>query len=154
MQEEQAQERLRRLLHGQPLGVLATGDGQGVHATLVAFASTDDLREIVFATNRATRKFRMLKESPNAALLVDDRSNEVSDFRDACAATAHGNTAEVESGRLDVLRDLYIRKHPHLEDFVRAPSCALVRMKVAKYDLVGNFQDVCELRMDNREEPA
>jgi nitroimidazol reductase NimA-like FMN-containing flavoprotein (pyridoxamine 5'-phosphate oxidase superfamily) len=148
MKDEQAWERLRRLLRGQPLGVLATGGRECVHATLVAFASTDDLREIVFATSRATRKFQMLQRSPSAALLIDDRSNEVSDFRDACAATAHGNAAEVKSGRLDELRALYLAKHPHLEDFVRTPSCALVRMKVEKYDLVGNFQDVHELRMD------
>jgi nitroimidazol reductase NimA-like FMN-containing flavoprotein (pyridoxamine 5'-phosphate oxidase superfamily) len=150
--DEQIRDRLRNLLHGQPLGVLATCDREGVHATLVAFASTDDLREIVFATDRATRKFRMLEESPRVAMLVDDRTNEVSDFRDACAVTAHGETAEVESGRLNELREIYLRKHPHLEAFVSAPTCALVRMKVEKYDLVGNFQDVHELRIEDGEE--
>lgn len=147
MKDEEVRDRLRRLLHDQPLGVLATSGPDATHATLVAFAATDDLREIVFATSRATRKFEMLQRNPRAALLVDDRSNEVRDFRDASAATAHGLAAEVERSRLDELRGLYLARHPYLEDFVRAPSCALLSIAVATYDLVGNFQEVHVLRV-------
>ena len=81
MQDDEVRDRLRRLLREQPLGVLATSGAAGPHATLVAFTVTDDLSEIVFATSRATRKFASLRHDPRAALLVDDRSNEVSDFR-------------------------------------------------------------------------
>jgi nitroimidazol reductase NimA-like FMN-containing flavoprotein (pyridoxamine 5'-phosphate oxidase superfamily) len=154
MNEKQARERLQRLLSKQPLGVLATCSDRRVHATLVAFASTDDMRYIVFATYRDTRKFRMLEDNPRVAMLVDDRTNDASDFSDACAVTAHGKTAEVESDRLNELTEIYLRKHPHLEDFVSAPDCVMVRMKVDKYDLVGNFQDVHELLIDDREERA
>jgi nitroimidazol reductase NimA-like FMN-containing flavoprotein (pyridoxamine 5'-phosphate oxidase superfamily) len=147
VKDEEARHRLEGLLHGQPLGVLATGAGAGVHATLVAFAATDDLREIVFATSRATRKYEFLQENPRTALLVDDRSNEVRDFRDACAVTAHGIASEVSGRRLDELRDLYLRRHPYLDAFVRAPSCALLSIAVKTYDLVGNFQEVHVLRV-------
>ena len=99
------------------------------------------------ATSRATRKFQLLQRNPNVALLVDDRSNDVRDFRDASASTAHGRAAEVEPDRLSQLRKLYIGKHPYLEDFVRAPSCALVGIAVETYDLVGNFQEVHVLRI-------
>jgi nitroimidazol reductase NimA-like FMN-containing flavoprotein (pyridoxamine 5'-phosphate oxidase superfamily) len=149
MNKDQAWERLRRLLHGQPLGVLATSAANNTHAALVAFVASDDLHELVFATSRATRKFRSLQENSNASLLVDDRRNDVRDFRDACAVTAHGRAAMVDSGRLQELRDRYIQKHPHLEDFVRSPSCALIRIVVESYDLVGNFQEVHTLRMGN-----
>jgi nitroimidazol reductase NimA-like FMN-containing flavoprotein (pyridoxamine 5'-phosphate oxidase superfamily) len=149
MNDEEARDRLRLLLQGQPLGVLATSYSGSTHACLVAFATTDDLGELIFATSRATRKFRMLLQNPDAALLVDDRSNEVRDFRDACAATAHGAAAEVEADRLAELREIYLIKHPHLEDFVRSPSCALLSLEVEKYDLVGNFQEVQVLRMND-----
>jgi nitroimidazol reductase NimA-like FMN-containing flavoprotein (pyridoxamine 5'-phosphate oxidase superfamily) len=147
MTNEEIRQRLRRLLHGQPLGVLATGGRDAVHATLVAFATTEDLGEVVFATSRATRKFEMLRRNPHAALLVDDRTNQVSDFRDACAATAHGTATEVEAARRDELRRLYLDRHPHLEEFVRASSCALLSIAVETYDLVGNFQQVHTLRI-------
>jgi nitroimidazol reductase NimA-like FMN-containing flavoprotein (pyridoxamine 5'-phosphate oxidase superfamily) len=153
MNQDQAWKRLRSLLRGQPLGVLATAASGSVHATLVAFVVTDDLNQIIFATSRATRKFRLLEKNPRAALLVDDRSNEVSDFRDACAATAHGNAMEVEPDKLHELRKRYADKHPYLEGFVRAPSCALMSIAVERYDLVGNFQEVYTLRTGD-EPPA
>jgi hypothetical protein len=148
MNDAEARGRLRRLLDSQSLGVLATSDSSGrTHAALVAFAATDNLREIVFATSRATRKFELLRQNPRASLLIDDRSNEVRDFRDASAATAHGVAGEVQAGLGEELRRLYLRKHPYLQDFVRAPSCALLSIKVESYDLVGNFQEVRVLRI-------
>jgi nitroimidazol reductase NimA-like FMN-containing flavoprotein (pyridoxamine 5'-phosphate oxidase superfamily) len=127
--------------------VLSVSRSSVPHATLVAFAATHDLREIVFATSRATRKFEYLRQNPRAALLIDDRSNEVRDFRDASAATAHGLATEVDPERLKELRGLYLSKHPYLDEFVRSPSCALLSIAVETYDLVGNFQEVHVLHM-------
>jgi hypothetical protein len=149
MNDEEARDRLRRLLDSQPLGVLAVCGPSGTHATLVAIAATADLREILFATSRATRKFESLQQNPRAALLVDDRSNEVRDFRDASAATAHGLAAEVQGDRLDQLRELYLAKHPYLDEFVRAPTSALLSIAVETYDLVWNFQEVRVLRVSD-----
>jgi uncharacterized protein YhbP (UPF0306 family) len=138
---------LRRLLEGQPLGVLATSSRARNHATLVAYVVTDDLREVLFATSRATRKFEMLQENPHVALLVDDRSNQVADFRDAAAVTIHGRATEIEADRTDSLREIYLGKHPYLADFIVAPSCALLSIEVESYDLVVNFQEVHVLRI-------
>ncbi len=147
MKDDDAKERLRLLLQGQSLGVLSTASDDAPHATLVAIASTEDLRELIFATSRETRKFAALERNPRVALLVDDRSNEVRDFHDASVATAHGRASEIEAGSLAPARDLYLAKHPYLADFVRAPSCALVRIEVETYDLVNNFQEVHVLRI-------
>ena len=147
MKDDEARDRLRRLLEGQPLGVLATSSSDDTHATLVAFGFTEDLGELFFATSRGTRKFRALLDNPRVALLVDDRSNEVRDFHEAIVATAHGRATEVDPARRGKLLALYLEKHPYLEDFVRAPSCALVSIAVESYDLVGNFQEVHVLRM-------
>jgi nitroimidazol reductase NimA-like FMN-containing flavoprotein (pyridoxamine 5'-phosphate oxidase superfamily) len=147
MTDDEVRDRLRTLFDSQSLGVLATSKASQVHATLVAFAVTDDLGEVVFATSRATRKYEMLRANPRAALLVDNRSNEVSDFRDAVAAAAHGPAEEVEAGRRDGLAALYLRKHPYLREFVGAPTCSLMRILVETYDLVRNFQEVSVLRI-------
>jgi hypothetical protein len=146
MTDDEARDRLRRLLEGQSLGVLATSSGHRTHATLVAFAFTDDLRQVIFATSRNTRKFADLKAHPAAALLVDNRKNDVEDFHDASVATAHGPAAEVAPDQQETLRQLYLLKHPYLAEFVRAPSCALLSIAVRSYDLVHNFQEVHVLR--------
>ena len=41
----------------------------------------------------------------------------------------------------------YLAKHPHLEDFVRSPTSALVRVAVDSYYMVKNFQNVMELNL-------
>jgi nitroimidazol reductase NimA-like FMN-containing flavoprotein (pyridoxamine 5'-phosphate oxidase superfamily) len=132
------------LLTSQRLAVLATHrDGQP-HASLVAFATTRDLRELLFATARTTRKFANLTRDPRVSLLVDNRSNRAADIHQAAAVTAVGTAAEV--GEMDRERclELYLAKHPHLEEFVCSPSCALVRVRVSCYSLVSRFQKVME----------
>ena len=65
---------IRKLVEGQPYAVLCTqGQGQP-YGSLVAYAVTPDLAFAVFATPRATRKFRLLSECDRVALLIDNRS--------------------------------------------------------------------------------
>ena len=47
----------------------------------------------------------------------------------------------------DLLLQLYLARHPHLEEFVTSPSCALLRVSVASYYLVSHFQEVMELHL-------
>jgi nitroimidazol reductase NimA-like FMN-containing flavoprotein (pyridoxamine 5'-phosphate oxidase superfamily) len=78
---------LRELCLGQPLAVLATAAGSAPYARLVAIAVTPDLRELYFATPRATRKAANLAGNPQVAFLLDNRSNQLTDFTRAAAAT-------------------------------------------------------------------
>ena len=84
-----------KLLAGQPLAVLATHGSARSYASLVAFAFTDDLAFLVFATPRSTRKFANLQSSQNVAFLIDNRSNRESDFQETTAATVTGIAEEV-----------------------------------------------------------
>jgi nitroimidazol reductase NimA-like FMN-containing flavoprotein (pyridoxamine 5'-phosphate oxidase superfamily) len=145
--EEQARSRLVELFAGQYLGVLATGGGDQIHATLVAFVATDDLERVLFATARATRKFELICRNPQVALLVDDRTNDVRDFKDAIAVTVRGVAREVPVEQRAHSVALYLDRHPYLADFVRAPSCALLAIDVETYDIVSHFQDVVQLRV-------
>ncbi len=81
---------VRELLASQGLAVVATQGAKGPHTSLVAFAATDDLRCLVFATERETRKFVNLATGPRVALLVDDRSHRPADLVEATAVTATG----------------------------------------------------------------
>ena len=136
---------LRKLLNAQPLAVLATQSRGQPYASLVAFACSDDLRFLYFATTRATRKYANLSDDSRVAMLVDNRSNKASDFRSAMAATATGKAKEVDSAERDGALKLYLAKHPQLKDFVHSPTCALCEIKVQTFFVVTRFQNVVEV---------
>jgi len=139
---------LRKLLTEQSLGALATSVQESPYVNLVAFAVSEDLRRIVFSTPRATRKFENLSTNHRAAMLVDSRSNSISDFHHAAAVTAIGPTDEITGAAYTKSRDLYVSRHPHLADFVDSPSSALFHLQVSIYILVRDFQRVDTITFD------
>ncbi|GAB4329996.1 MAG: pyridoxamine 5'-phosphate oxidase family protein [Candidatus Abyssubacteria bacterium] len=139
-----AKELLRELLASQKLAVLATQAEGQPYASLVAFAATRDLRNLVFTTSSRTRKFANLQKNPHVAMLIDSRSNSEEDFEHAIAATATG-TAKVEEKDRARLQELYLLKHPGLGEFLASPHSVLVTVEVEKYILVSKFQNVVDI---------
>jgi len=143
--DPQAWQTLGNLLTSQRSAVLATqGNGQP-YCSLMAFAATEDLHTLIIATLRATRKYANLAAEPRVSLLVDNRSNQASDTQAALAVTVLGVAAEVDPAARGPLEHIFLAKHPHLEDFVRSPDCAIIKIQVEKYYLVRRFQEVVEL---------
>ena len=138
---------LRDLFRFQRLAVLATQREGQPFTNLVAFAATDDLKHLAFATTRATRKYANLAANSQVAMLVDNRRNQISDFENAAAVTAIGKAEEAEGEHRDRLLQVYVSKHPNLKGFATSPTCALIKVTVEKYDIVRRFQHVVELRM-------
>jgi nitroimidazol reductase NimA-like FMN-containing flavoprotein (pyridoxamine 5'-phosphate oxidase superfamily) len=138
---------LKALFSSQSLAVLATyGSGQ-TYGSLVAFAATDDLKSLLFATTRDTRKFDNLTLNPMVALVMDNRANQETDFHRAIAVTATGSVKESGALEKDLLLKLYLSRHPYLRDFVTSPTCALLKVDVDTYYIVSNFQNVMELHI-------
>jgi len=146
-EKEQIKEILLELCSSQKLGVLGTHQGGQPYGSLVAFAATSDLKNLVFATTRATRKFANLQSDPRVFMALDNRSNRVADFRKAVAATALGRAREVRGKEREQLAKMYLAKHPHLKEFVTSPTCALVKIRVDVYYLVWRFQNVLEWKV-------
>jgi heme iron utilization protein len=136
---------IRRLLQQQRLAVLATSGGGGPYGSLVAFASDQDLRNLVFATSRATRKYSNLLAASSVALVVDNRENSESDFHEAVAVTALGKATEVTDDERVRWAEVYARKHPHLSDFISSPTSALFVVEIDRYYVVSKFQNVVEM---------
>jgi len=88
-EKEQIREILLELFSAQKLAVLGTHQAGQPYGSLVAFAATPDLKSLLFATTRATRKFANLQADSRVSMVFDNRSNRVADFRKAVAATAH-----------------------------------------------------------------
>lgn len=136
---------LKDTLATQRFGVLAThGQGQS-YGSLVAFAETGDLKQLVFATQRETRKFLNLMSEPSVALVIDSRSNSDSDLKNAVAITALGPAHEAAGGERERLARVYLAKHPGLAEFIGSPEMAVCSVQVEDY-VVARFDEVTRLR--------
>jgi len=139
---------LREMLEKQLLGVLGTQHDGEPYTSLVGFAATPDLGQLLFATGRATRKHANLVADARASMLVDTRTNRPADFTEAAAATAVGVVEEVFDSEVADFDRVFLAKHPHLESFVHSPSCVRLRLRVSVYMVVTHFQHVIELHLD------
>ena len=144
--DQNIQPALRDLFASQRFAVLATDDCGQPFASLMAFAATDDLREIVVLTDRHRRKFSNLKANCRVALLIDDRENKGSDTEKSVAVTVIGDAVEVGRDADNKLRELFLARHPNLADFAATPTCTVVRIQVSSYQLVSQFERIREWR--------
>jgi uncharacterized protein YhbP (UPF0306 family) len=132
-----------RLVDGQLYGVLCTqGQGQP-YGSLLAYAMTPDLKAAVFATQKATRKYRLLAECDRVALVIDNRSVLPGQLMDVEAVTATGRAHEVMAGsEFERWARLLTDRHPYLHAFVHSASCGLFRIDIVRYLHVTRFQEV------------
>lgn len=139
------QERLRVLDRSEPHAVLATISDNSPYTSLLAYTLTPDLKGIVFATPRKTRKYRNIIQNHNVSLLIDTRSNSSRDYLEAEAVTATGWARPVRRGReRSELADLLIEKHPALKEFINAPTTAIILVEIEAYMHVSRFQETTE----------
>lgn len=136
---------IRQLADNQPYAVLCVqGEGQP-YGALVAFAFSEDLRHAVFVTPIATRKYRLLSECDHVALVIDNRPNKADELMEIEAVTVTGRSQLIErGGEFDQWAGLLVRRHPYLESFVKAPTCALFRVDVVRFLHVARFQEVSQ----------
>ena len=137
---------LKEVLAAQRFCVLATQARGQPYGSLVAFAETDDLEKLVFATDRDTRKFSNLVSEPRVALVIDSRSNSDSDLRNAVAVTALGRAHEAAGDERERLSRVYVAKHPGLAGFIGSPGMAVCAVEVEDY-VIARFDEVTKLHV-------
>ena len=143
----QLKETIKGILDSQKLSVLATQGDERPYGSLVAFASTADLKTILFATTRATRKYANLLTHADIAMVIDTRTNQTADFSDATAVTVLGEVEEVPDNERQKFLRIYLEKHPYLREFVDSPTTAFLRVRVKTYIIVSRFQNVQEIHV-------
>jgi nitroimidazol reductase NimA-like FMN-containing flavoprotein (pyridoxamine 5'-phosphate oxidase superfamily) len=144
---QQFLKRLGELFQSQNLAVLSTQHAGQPYASLVAFDAAADFEYIYFVTPKTTRKFANLIADSRVAVLINNSTNQSSDFHRAVSVTAVGRAEEVADADKALILEPYLKKHPYLEDFVRSPTSALVGVSVNSYYMVKNFQHVMELHL-------
>lgn len=143
-QDEEVKKAILSLLNSQQLAALSTQrDGQP-YTSLMAFAHTQDLKYLVVATGKATRKHHNILHDARVSLLIDNRSNSADDFHSAMALTVLGKAQPVETDEQDTYQNLYLERHPYLEKFLASPTTAFIKIHIFHYLLVSRFQKVME----------
>jgi uncharacterized pyridoxamine 5'-phosphate oxidase family protein len=143
----ETKELLRQIVGAQCFAVLATMSDQQPYSNLVAFAVSDDLRHIVFATNRNTQKYRNILSNNKITLLIDNRSNSQSDFTRALAITVIGIAGELTGERRDDLVQCYLNKHTPLKEFLQRPDVVIINVLVTDY-ILARFDEAERIRID------
>ena len=144
----ETKELIRHIMGAQRFAVLATMSDQQPYSNLVAFAVSDDLRHIVFATNRNTQKYRNILLYDRVALLIDTRSNNLSDFIEALAITTLGIAGELTGDESDKLGQSYLNRYPSLGEFLQRPDIVIISVLVTDY-ILARFYGAERIRIDS-----
>ena len=145
--EASIRQALQRLFEKQKLACLATSRSEKPHTSLVAFVATDDLKTILFATTKSSRKYAYLKANERVSMLIDDRTNRVADFEEGTAVTVTGRAKELDAQEKSTYMKLYVGQHPYLTEFIESENFSLFRIEVETYRVVTRFQQIDELDM-------
>ena len=123
--------------------VLATSDEGRPYTSLVAFALTSDRRTLIFATPRATSKYRNIVGQPAVSVLIDDRSQSAGDLSSAQAVTLLGFARELKSAAEKArYRKVFVMKHPELAAFIEASDTTLIAVSIKQAVHVTRFKEV------------
>ena len=147
MEESELKKKVSELLSNQRLAVLSSNMNDQPYPSLIAFAHTDDLQNLFFATLRNSKKYENIKNNPKVSMLIDNRGNSPSDISDAIAVSAFGKVSETDIKDKHCIA-LYLDKHPYLKEFLDLPDCALLKIKVERLNVISHFQNLDILEFD------
>ncbi len=138
---------ISELFESQSLAVLSTQKNNQPYSSLIAFAVSSDLKYFYFLTPNTTRKYDHLTANPKVSILVNDSRNRADDIYNAVSVTGTGVADLVEKVENNSALDIYLKKHPHLKEFSKAPTTAFIRISMNRYFMVNRFQNVVELKV-------
>ena len=133
-------DKVKKLLESQKYAVIATNKDKIPYTNIIAFALTEGLGNIFFATKKDSTKFLNLINNPCVSLLIDDRKNLSSDLMDATAVSAEAEVKEINEEK-EKLKKILLDKHPELRGFLNEPNCELLKLEIKKYYYVDNFDN-------------
>ncbi|BBD09556.1 pyridoxamine 5'-phosphate oxidase family protein [Desulfovibrio ferrophilus] len=132
-----------QLLADNDLLVLATTGPQGPHTSLMAYAASQDGREVYLVTAEDSRKWTNIQSDPRVSLMIDDRVQKLPNDRESIhALTISGEHDPLSDGpEAERVRALLLGRHPQLELFLSRPEGRLLRIRVRSVLLLSGLAD-------------
>ncbi|MGD0275287.1 MAG: pyridoxamine 5'-phosphate oxidase family protein [Syntrophales bacterium] len=136
-------ERLKLLDRMEYFAVLATDSDGQPYTSLINFALMPDYKTVIFATPRATKKYRNMIKTKSVALLIDSRPKKTKNLMGTEAVTVIGNARPLKRGKAwETFANIYIKKHPDLAEFIYSLSTSLMVVDATRCIHVSQFQTI------------
>ncbi|NDV22114.1 pyridoxamine 5'-phosphate oxidase family protein [Desulfovibrio sp. JC022] len=123
--------------------VLATSGEDGIHTSLMAYASSADCNEIYMVSSRKSRKWKNLSQNPQVSLLIDDRDGKLSDRRNEIKAlTVKGIFIPVtDDAEIKTIKSAIAETAPAIADAFSGPENSVIRIKADSFQLLNGPQN-------------
>jgi len=129
--------------------VLATVGDDQPHASLIALTPFAGLRQLIFATYRNTQKYSNLAHNNKVAVLIEGKNEDKSGIQNGFVITAYGVAEEISITTNDMALKALLCKHPDLLSFTAKDDCALIMVKVEKFQVVQGIDNVVWCSVDD-----
>lgn len=136
-------EKMKEIIKSNDLCVLATASEGKPHCSLMSYISDEEGKEIYLISNVQTKKYANLMENPEVSLLIDTREEERGEKRiDIKALTVSGEFQAInDPGKKDFIRSEFLKKHPHLSDFLKDPDAEIFSIRIKSFQLLDGVKD-------------
>ena len=143
-------EKMKDIVKGNDLCVLATVSEGKPHCSLMSYISDEESQEIYVISQKQTKKYVNLMENPTVSLLIDTREEEKGQRRIYIKAlTINGEFQTInDPGKKDLLRSKFLKRHPHLTDFLNDSGAELFSIKIKSFQLLNGVKDAFFERID------
>ena len=136
-------EKMKELIKTNDLCVLATVSEGRPHCSLMSYISDEDGHEIFLISDKTTKKYANLMENPVVSLLIDTREEEKGQRRIYIKAlTVSGEFQTIDdSVKKGLIREKFLKRHPHLIDFLNDPGAEIFSIKTKSFQLLDGVKD-------------
>jgi len=136
-------EKMKELVKANDLCVLATVSEGRPHCSLMSYISDEDGHEIFLISHKTTKKYANLMENPTVSLLIDTREEEKGQRRIYIKAlTVSGEFQTIDdSVKKGLIREKFLKRHPHLIDFLNDPGAEIFSIKTKSFQLLDGVKD-------------
>ena len=141
--EEPMLEQMKDIVKANDLCVLATVSEGKPHCSLMSYISDEEGQEIYLISNKETKKYSNLMENPTVSLLIDTREEEKGKRRVYIKAlTVSGEFQTIKNpGKKDIIRAKFLKRHPHLVDFLNDPGAEIFSIRIKSFQLLDGVKD-------------
>jgi len=135
--------KMKDIVKGNDLCVLATVSEGKPHCSLMSYISDEEGHEVYLISHKQTKKYANLLENPTVSLLIDTREEEKGEKRIYIKAlTVSGEFQTInDPERKDIIRTKFLKKHPHLKDFLYDPGAEIFSIRIKSFQLLDGVKD-------------
>ena len=136
-------EKMRNIVRGNDLCVLATVSEGKPHCSLMTYITDDTCSKIFMISHKQTKKYGNLTANPIVSLLIDTREEERGQKRiDLKALTVVGEFQIIkDQTQKSLIHAKFLKTHPHLTDFLNDPGAEIFSIKIKSFQLLDGVKD-------------